>query len=295
MITPSGEVKVMDFGIARALTGAGGGTTTGTVLGTAAYLSPEQAESRPVDPRSDVYSLGVVLYEMLAGRPPFQGETAVAVAYKHVGEQPTPPSRHNRAIPAPVEAVVMRALAKDPADRYQSADELRADLVRARAGEEVAAGPSVSATAPIGTTDAGTMAMPAAPPTHVWEDPLVTGGMEGPRRRRWPLVAVLVAVIAGAALAAALVAGAGGPSAVPAVRRSPTHHPKPSPSAPHSAAPSSAPSAVPSAAPSPSPLPSPSPRPPHTVAPSPPPSPASIPSPPAPASPAPVNSVLPPI
>jgi serine/threonine-protein kinase len=130
MITPSGDVKVMDFGIARAATVGDSITRTTSVLGTASYLSPEQAESRPLDARSDIYSLGVVLYEMLAGRAPFEGETAVSVAYKHVNEQPVPPSRHHPDVPAELEAIALQAMAKDPAHRYQQAEDMRADLHR---------------------------------------------------------------------------------------------------------------------------------------------------------------------
>ena len=132
LVDPTGAVKVTDFGIARA---AQIGTDTpltqtGTVLGTAAYLSPEQAEGRPADPRSDVYALGVVLYEMVTGRPPFRGDTPVSVAYQHARAQPEPPRSLNPAVPAWMEGSSFRALAKDPDRRYRSAEDLRADLLR---------------------------------------------------------------------------------------------------------------------------------------------------------------------
>src|SRR5712691_444959 len=140
MLTPAGEVKVLDFGIARATTGESL-TQTATVLGTATYFSPEQAQGDSVDARSDIYSLGCVLYEMLTAHPPFAGDTAVAVAFKHVKEDPVAPSRLNHDVPQELDAVVMKCLAKNPANRYQTADELRADLERFRTGRGVLATP----------------------------------------------------------------------------------------------------------------------------------------------------------
>ena len=140
LITPDGEVKVTDFGIARAVNTEESLTQTGAVMGTAAYFSPEQAEGKGVDARSDIYSLGVVLYEMAVGRPPFTGDSPVAVASKHVRDQPVLPRVANPAVPAALEAVIMKAMAKDPADRYASAEELRADLLRFADGRPVEAG-----------------------------------------------------------------------------------------------------------------------------------------------------------
>src|SRR3954454_20893704 len=139
LISPSGQVKVTDFGIARAVTTQENLTQTGTVMGTATYFSPEQARGEAVDPRSDVYSLGVVLYEMLTGKPPFAGENPVAVAYKHVQETPVPPRQVDPALPSSLEAVTLKALAKNPANRYASADDLAADLRRFREGRDVLA------------------------------------------------------------------------------------------------------------------------------------------------------------
>ena len=113
MLTPSGDVKVMDFGIARAITDASSTMTqTAAVVGTAQYLSPEQARGETVDSRSDVYSAGCLLYELLTGRPPFVGDSPVAVAYQHVREPALPPSDHDTDLPPEVDAIVMKALAK---------------------------------------------------------------------------------------------------------------------------------------------------------------------------------------
>jgi serine/threonine-protein kinase len=135
MISKSGAVKVMDFGIARALADANSVTQTAAVIGTAQYLSPEQARGEKVDARSDVYSLGCVLYEILTGEPPFTGDSPVAVAYQHVREDPVPPSQRHNDISPELDAVVLKALAKNPDNRYQSAAEMRADLVRVHSGE----------------------------------------------------------------------------------------------------------------------------------------------------------------
>ncbi|HEY6429773.1 MAG TPA: Stk1 family PASTA domain-containing Ser/Thr kinase, partial [Acidimicrobiales bacterium] len=139
LITPEGEVKVTDFGIARAVNTEESLTQTGAVMGTAAYFSPEQAEGKVVDARSDIYSLGVVLYEMCVGKPPFTGDSPVAVASKHVRDMPVLPRAANPAVPAALEAVVMKAMSKNPDDRYGSAEEFRADLLRFADGRPVEA------------------------------------------------------------------------------------------------------------------------------------------------------------
>jgi len=139
LITSDGQVKVTDFGIARAMGADEQVTQTGLVMGTATYFSPEQAQGFAVDGRSDVYSLGVVLYEMVTGKPPFSGESPVSIAYQHVRERPQPPTLVNPSVPAPLEAVILQAMAKSPSDRYQTADALRADLDRFVHGQPVLA------------------------------------------------------------------------------------------------------------------------------------------------------------
>ncbi|HET6288638.1 MAG TPA: Stk1 family PASTA domain-containing Ser/Thr kinase [Amycolatopsis sp.] len=140
MITKNGAVKVMDFGIARAMhDGQSAMTQTAAVIGTAQYLSPEQARGESVDARSDVYAAGCVLYELITGEPPFTGDSPVAVAYQHVREDPNPPSSVNPAVAPELDAVVLKALAKGPANRYQSSAEMRSDLVRTLSGQRPSA------------------------------------------------------------------------------------------------------------------------------------------------------------
>ena len=136
MVTEEGQVKVMDFGIARAISDSSATQAhTSGIVGTAQYFSPEQARGEAVDSRTDLYSTGVVLYEMLAGRPPFKGDTAVSVAYQHVSEKVTPPSTHNPEITPEMDQVVLNALAKDRDERFQTAEEFREHLVAAANGE----------------------------------------------------------------------------------------------------------------------------------------------------------------
>jgi eukaryotic-like serine/threonine-protein kinase len=143
LVTATGQVKVADFGIARAISASSEENLTqaGTVMGTATYFSPEQARGDAVDPRSDIYSLGCVLYELVTGRPPFSGDSPVAIAYKHVQESPVPPRHIDVDLPTAMEAIILKTLAKNPVNRYPSAEDLRADLRRFREGNRILAEP----------------------------------------------------------------------------------------------------------------------------------------------------------
>ena len=132
MLTPEGDIKVMDFGIARALEDTGSLTQTSSVVGTAQYLSPEQARGEVVDARSDLYSTACLLYELLTGQPPFTGDSQLAVAYQHVGETPRPPSEINPNIPPSVDHLVLHALSKSRDERYQDAFTFREDVLATR-------------------------------------------------------------------------------------------------------------------------------------------------------------------
>ena len=198
MLTPSGDVKVMDFGIARAVSDAASTMTqTAAVVGTAQYLSPEQARGETVDSRSDVYSAGCLLYELLTGRPPFVGDSPVSVAYQHVREQPAPPSDHDTALPPEVDAIVMKSLAKRVEDRYQSAAAMRNDIERYLAGRPVQA---VVAPPPIAAGGADTPATAVVPlneATAAAPTPEPEDEVRGPRT--WLLVllgAIIIALIA---------------------------------------------------------------------------------------------------
>jgi serine/threonine-protein kinase len=206
MLTQNGQVKVMDFGIARALaSGATTMTQTSAVIGTAQYLSPEQARGEAVDARSDVYATGCVLYELLTGHPPFVGDNPVSVAYQHVREDPRPPSGSNRDVTPDIDAVVLKALAKNPLNRYQSAAEMRGDLLRAAAGRPVYATP-VMREEDIPTVPVGVPRAQVGPRTGR------TGQMArvpDPRRRRasgWVIAALsALGVLAVVALTAGLI------------------------------------------------------------------------------------------
>ncbi len=181
IVTRDNQIKVMDFGIART-SGGSSITQTGTIIGTAQYISPEQAQGRTADPRSDLYSLGIVLYELLTAKVPFDGETPVAIAYKHVREDPLPPSILNPDISPELEAIVLKALAKNPQNRYQSATEMRADLERCLEGTPVYATPVLP---PEEKTTEATRVYP------------VTSLPQRGKSRKWPwVVLIIVAAIA---------------------------------------------------------------------------------------------------
>ena len=220
LISPSGQVKVADFGIAQAIAGGteAGLTQAGAVMGTATYFSPEQAQGRSVDPRSDLYSLGCVLYEMLTTRPPFTGDTPVAIAYKHVQEPAPLPSASGVAVPPALEAIVAQLMAKDPAQRYASAEDLRADLRNYLEGLPVSAlrsqaalaaglaGAAAGATVASAAQPGGTQAVAAVPPTAPPTGPYAAANAQAPKKRSatflWVLLGVLVVLAAGLAFLA---------------------------------------------------------------------------------------------
>jgi serine/threonine-protein kinase len=214
IVDPDGRVKVTDFGIARA--GASDMTQTGSIMGTAQYLSPEQAQGVPVDERSDLYSIGVVLYEMLTGRVPFEGDSAVSIALKQVAEAPTPPRSLNPDTPAELEAVILRALEKDPGRRYQDADEFITALDRVR-GHLAAGvhrpGEQTTAFAPLTTAAPTALAAPAAAQAYATGThsgvyppaPLPLDDEVQRERRRWPIVLLALLLLAATAVAAYVV------------------------------------------------------------------------------------------
>ena len=196
LVDAEGRAKVTDFGIAKA--GASDMTETGSIMGTAQYMSPEQAQGMAVTPRSDLYAIGVLLYELLVGSPPFDGESAVSIALKQVSEPPVPPGRLVPGVPPELDAVVLRALAKDPQDRFPDADAFIAALEEVRG---LMTGDGV----PPSRNGTGGHAVPAGIPVP-------------PRRRRWPLVLLLVVLLAaGGAFAATQLLGGGELRTVPDV------------------------------------------------------------------------------
>ena len=204
------RLKVTDFGIARA--GASQMTEAGSIMGTAQYLSPEQARGAPVTASSDLYSIGIVLYEMLTGKVPFNGDSAIEIAMKHLNELPKPPSKTRPEIPEELDQVVLRALSKAPEDRYQTAEEFAEDLHRVEAGLPLAPETAEAATAILtaptavvgGTTEVlpdeatrvasvrptSTVGPPSYPPAYMYDEP-------PPKRRRWaPWLLVLLLLAA---------------------------------------------------------------------------------------------------
>jgi len=219
LLTQTGTVKVTDFGIARA--GASDGLTqTGSVMGTATYFSPEQAQGLPVDGRSDVYALGVVLYEMVTGVAPFTADSPVSVAYKHVRETAVLPTERNPETPPDLELIIMTALQKDAGNRYQTADDMRADILRFRRGRPVIGAP-VTALVADHPTPGATAAIPAAAAAaygatvatpRVDERGRIAGTSPVPRKKRntalvWTLTLLGLAAVVGAILFAAIKLG----------------------------------------------------------------------------------------
>ncbi|MFI0369559.1 Stk1 family PASTA domain-containing Ser/Thr kinase [Actinomadura sp. 1N219] len=225
MLTRQHEVKVMDFGIARAMADtAATMTQTAQVIGTAQYLSPEQARGERVDARSDIYSTGCVLYELLTGKPPFTGDSPVAIAYQHVREEPVPPSQVDPQIPQWADAIVLKAMAKEPANRYQNATEFRQEIQRVLQGQPVAS--TAASTMLMGSQPQGTQVMGGYPgngpartqvrrppddyglPPARYDDDMPDRGGAGKKAALWVGLAVLF--IGGAALIGWMMSGGGG-------------------------------------------------------------------------------------
>jgi eukaryotic-like serine/threonine-protein kinase len=209
IVDDEGRAKVTDFGIARA--GASDMTETGSIMGTAQYLSPEQAQGHAVSAKSDLYAIGILLYELLTGRVPFEGDSPVTIALKQVSEAPVPPSAYNPAVPQELDAVVLRALEKDPDDRFADAEEFITALQSVRAALTVPAGQSTAVFGAVGAaypatapTDAG---VAPVPPAEMTDDELAAAAYpaeplepEPPRERRWvpwAVAAAILAVVAG--------------------------------------------------------------------------------------------------
>src|SRR5918994_416940 len=204
IVDPEGVVKVTDFGIARA--GASQMTEEGSIIGTAQYLSPEQARGAPVDQTSDLYSTGIVLFELLTGELPFTGDSPVEIAMKHLSQVPAPPSTHRAEIPRDLDYVALRALAKDPSDRYHSAEEMDSDLERIARGIGVSAETAEAATTVLSRTDVGEAATTIRPAGAAGGTTYTPGRYyeyDEPARRRsiWPwllgLLLVALALVGG--------------------------------------------------------------------------------------------------
>lgn len=195
MINSHGDAKVMDFGIARAMSDAATSVTaTSAVMGTAQYLSPEQARGESVDARSDIYSTGCVLYELLTSGPPFNGESPVSIAYQHVNETPKLPSSVDPSIPTTLDAITLTALAKSPASRYQTAAEMRFDIERAIAGLPISSRPN---SFPVADDLGSTTVLPISNTTPVTTTNVATATKPS-SRKKW--VAVTIATVVSAAL-----------------------------------------------------------------------------------------------
>ncbi len=225
LVTDSGQIKILDLGLAR-MAHSAGQTQTGTLIGTAEYLSPEQAAGQPAGPQADLYAVGCVLYEMLTGTPPFTADSPAGLAYRHVHDQPVPPSAHRPGLPRPVDDLVLRLLAKDPAARPASAAAARAGLLAAISAAPHAA-PDAQAAESSGRSP--TQALPVTAPA-------------GPAPRNWRRLLIPAAAAAAGAAAALLAvtltshpaqvaAGPGTPTPATAARHSPAAKPKTSPKA----------------------------------------------------------------
>ena len=204
ILDEEGRAKVTDFGIARA--GVSDMTETGSIMGTAHYLSPEQAQGHAVGPASDLYAIGIVLYEMLAGRVPFDGDSAVTVALKQVSEAPVPPSVHNPAVPPELDAIVLRAIEKDPSDRFADASEFGSTLAELGAHlRSLPPGQASTAFGAVGTNaDPAALAAVGVPVEEVVVEERAPPPDEERRRRRWPWLLAVLLVLAGLALGFAL-------------------------------------------------------------------------------------------
>jgi beta-lactam-binding protein with PASTA domain/tRNA A-37 threonylcarbamoyl transferase component Bud32 len=209
IVDAEGRAKVTDFGIARA--GASDMTQTGSIMGTAQYLSPEQAQGEPVSAASDLYSIGIILYEMLTGRVPFEGESAVTIALKQVNERPTPPGAYNSAVGPALETVVMRALEKHPAQRFQDADEFIAALEAAQHGTATTLAPPPPPP-PVGPP---TVVEPVGEPYGYPSEPLPP--REPRDRGRWWWWVLALLLVAGAIVAGVLLFAGGQKETVPTV------------------------------------------------------------------------------